>query len=450
MTDTKPAYDAHVFIDTNIVMHFKPLNEIKWHEVLKDNRGYAPNHVFLVITQVLLNELSSKKEDKSHRHSIRKRIKKFLDLLEKKFPDPSSGDTAWQDSDEISSNLFLRHFFNITAPTKDQLLARGDDEIIKSIFSYQDEIDTGDGTQKEKVFLALNDRPFRVRIKFASWIRPVDIPDEYHLESEQDHLEKENRALKKKLEEVKEPELFVGFKKDRANRAFYQLNPYIGDVLPPAKIIKKHLLIKERSPDDYPDKPSGIWVYKWPPFIDKLRNKKLRGFYKKYQLYHSKLKDWHEKIKKYGVFKFEIHNYGYAPASNIHLEFQFPDGIKIVDASSLPAEPVEPVSPSIRKLDFESMGWPTCSSRYPFYFDMAKINNSYSVEKNRSILIVKIDRISHFSPYHSDLVFVSFADQGLTERFSIEYHIVCDEMTEIREDGLLIHLTCPPKVSSLA
>ena len=228
--------------------------------------------MFLIITQVLLNELSPKKEDKvrdtpkSYRHSIRKRIKKFIDLLDKKFPDPPSGDTAWQDSDEISSKLFLRYFSH--GSYEEQLLARGDDEIIKSIFPYQDRIDTGDGTQKERIFLALNDKPFKVRIKFTDCIKAIDIPDEYRLEGEQDPLEKENQALMKKLEEVKEPRLSVGFKKDRANHVFYRLTPYIGDVLSPEEVIKKHPLIKERSPDDYPDKPSGVWIYKWPPFID--------------------------------------------------------------------------------------------------------------------------------------------------------------------------------------
>lgn len=66
MTTTKPiSCDAHVFIDTNIIMHFKPLHEIKWHEILAADCNHAPNRVFLIITQVLLNELNYLKDKKS-------------------------------------------------------------------------------------------------------------------------------------------------------------------------------------------------------------------------------------------------------------------------------------------------------------------------------------------------------------------------------------------------
>ena len=148
---------------------------------------------------------------------------------------------------------------------------------------------------------------------------------------------------------------------------------------------------------------------------------------------------WHEKIKNYGVFRFIIYNYGKAPASNIHIEFKFPDGMRVVDASSLPAEPVEPMPPSLKKIFSDELGSPVSSSRYPFYLDMAKINSSYSVEKNGSTLIVKIDRISHFFEYTSDLVFAHFEDQLFAEQIWIRHRVLCDEMPEIDEYGLCIH-----------
>ena len=221
-------------------MHFKPLHEIKWRELLLTECNHAPERVFLIITQVLLNELSPVKEDKSHYHSTRKRVKEFLKLLDKVPADQPAENTTWLDSDKIGDNLFLRCLCD-----EDRLTDRGDDKIVESIRSYKDEISEGDSKENNRIFLATDDKRLRARIKFSTWLVPVDVPDEFRFESEQDPLEKENRKLRKKLEEVKEPRLSIAFKKDSANRVFYRLNPYIGDVLPPERIIEKHPLIKE-------------------------------------------------------------------------------------------------------------------------------------------------------------------------------------------------------------
>ncbi len=41
---------------------------------------------------------------------------------------------------------------------EDQLLARGDDEMIRYIYLYRDKVSEGDVKQKDSIFLATNDR----------------------------------------------------------------------------------------------------------------------------------------------------------------------------------------------------------------------------------------------------------------------------------------------------
>jgi hemerythrin superfamily protein len=48
--------DAHLFLDTNVLLHYHALDAIKWRDVIEANR------IFLHITHPVLEEISVKKD----------------------------------------------------------------------------------------------------------------------------------------------------------------------------------------------------------------------------------------------------------------------------------------------------------------------------------------------------------------------------------------------------
>jgi hypothetical protein len=337
-----------IFPDTNLFLHYRPLNEIDWCSLTQSNA------VEIEIAPVVTRELEEQKTLNSSR-KLRDRADTAVRLLHKYLANP-----------QVRDGVTLR--FLLKEPTADFGTSRGlnlqlkDDRLIGTFFLYRDEhpdtrcvLVTGD--------LPLTVKAHQYQIEFLALDEALLLP------SEPDPLEKKTKELAAELHRYKsrEPVLAVLFKDGEIHTRFRiaspddisDTEPEIQAKLAAAKQKCQPVALKPKEEIDAATLANNPLVR----IAESLRQT-TEGFQaigrQFYEDYNIRVAAYHRAYEKYLrdsvafrtlvlrtiALELVVANSGTCPAEDIHVLLHFPDGFALYDEKHPPEVPEEPAVPS--------------------------------------------------------------------------------------------------------
>lgn len=191
-----------VFFDTNVLLHFKPVQQIDWEAVFMD-AGIATTDLRFIVARVTLRELDKHKNE--HRSpTIRQRAARVLKDLESAFVRGRQG-----------APTFVRQRFLLVVQSHDGDIdydavrlrrSSADDELIAAMLWHRAQSD------ECQLVLVSNDGGLRISA-LSHDIAVVDPGDDHRLPSEEDAITKELKLLRMENAALrhKEPRLSLCF-----------------------------------------------------------------------------------------------------------------------------------------------------------------------------------------------------------------------------------------------
>jgi len=337
----------HLFVDTMIFLHFRPLDELRLRETLE------VESLTLVVPEITIRELDKHKS--THRvRKIRNRAKRVLSELESAILDGKrlKGDIAvvyWSKhpEQELSDH---------------QLDAQwADSVLVAAIDAYMKE----SGVQ-DVMLLSQDTGPRLTAARLGIAAKKLD--DSFAIEDEPDELEIQNQQLSKQLARLQNalPKLEVGFEGSADNPAISSFT------LEPHPLLDESALAQQmqRIRANYPPIPIQATSQKASDamlrFARKLNrlpessileyNESLDAFYEQAEIYIRELHVYDEPKSRRIEFLIYIRNLGTAPAEDVDIYLHFPDGFTMFDEVSLPDTPTAPRRPAKPRSLSESMG----------------------------------------------------------------------------------------------
>jgi len=326
---------VHVFIDTNIFLHYRPVDDIPWRDIV------GADSVVVCVAPIVVEELDDQKD--THRLTkIRDRARKALQLIER---------SVEENDFEIRNGVSLQYMSEPDISFSDHGLRRekNDDNLVASVLSL------GPEAQNTAVLVTGDTGP---RLKAARLgLSSMGLPHEYKRESALSETEKEKRQLQQELSRLRNrlPELDLVF--DAGEKyCVYQVSEY--DPLTEKEISIGVEDIKEQYPKkDYETigktrKPlkGSLAGFTGPSQQDIDRyNNRLDDFYHEYEKYLEARENIRGVKSRMITLNIAIRNIGSAPAADVDVFMHFPNGFMLFSDEDLPdlniEEPQPPTEP---------------------------------------------------------------------------------------------------------
>lgn len=311
-----------LFVDTNILLHYPPLDKIDW---LKHAKAKSAT---IVIAQVVLRELNRHK-DKGTSSQLRNRAKEVLRYLVKVY---QSAKPAF-----VRDNVEL-HFMNrepqIDFREYDLDRELGDDYLIASALDFLQ-------SHKDPVTVVTDD--FGLLIKSSTQLRVLQLPSEMRLPQDVDEDQKRIKQLEASLQHVSSvsPLLSLNFGEDRIHAEF-NLCPsrkltarQMEEKL--AVLARTHSKIETPNGNDHVSYLIGLQYQKY--------NRELEHYHQEYSQYLRKVLDFEDLQRRTLRLNLEIHNQGGKQATDIDIQLKFPVSVRALEDTQSFACPNEPAPP---------------------------------------------------------------------------------------------------------
>ena len=322
-----------IFVDTNILMHFRRINEIDWPALAKARRCR------LLIAPVVMRELEEQKVD-NRSSIIRSRIAEVVKQLH-----------AWA---EVQSPIDLRPATTLDFVDHDATIDFAgqrlnhrihDDELIGSALQHREETD-------ETVAIAANDSGIAVKLRSRP-LRVIRLPDELRLSDQPDPRDQELKELRTELARMRtsKPKLQLRFVDDsKLWRIAPRMRP-ADDLLDPAALRLKHPRAVELEVDPVAERfrpldlPAEV-----SQALSQLRaarkyNAALEDFYGKYEVYRTEFERWSDTLCRTHLVRLALINDGSMTASDVEITAQFTPGTKLTKRRDFPDPPKAPAPP---------------------------------------------------------------------------------------------------------
>lgn len=376
---------VHIFIDTNIFLHFISFTEIDWKEIISDEQFK------IVVPLTVINELDSKK-----RHQSKKIADKAKSTLEKFYKVMDGKTIGNLDiillSTRPGNEVFEAHGLSSNEP---------DDRILASILSYE---------IAERKFLVSDDLAIRLRAKQLG-LESETVPSKYSSNELTDE-EKEIKALTDKLNKAvnNAPNLKLSF---AGGSHVVRLENREMDN---SDTVEKFIESNDKKVE-FVDL-NGL-------FIDGYELEKRRAYNKALSEYSN---DYREFLKDsyyhslYTSKTFELcltldNMEGSIPAKKIEIELNFPNDVKV--STEKFAVPQEPNAPN----------WPASSmvfgSLRKLYKALNYSNSMFNNDKKRTMHF-ELKEIKHHKSEKLSPFYITFATS--IHSFTIDYIILADNI----------------------
>jgi len=320
-----------IFLDTNVVLHFRRVDEIDWCGLTDTAK------CDLVATPLLFRELERQKAlnpSPKLRRRAAASIDYFADLLERSSPICIRADVrlAMMEDEPLIDFAANRLTWEV-----------GDDQLIASALDYSAR--TGC-----PVAIATGDRGFALKMRSRP-IRPVRLPDQLRLRPAAEADAVEIRRLKRELAELKDrrPRLALTFG-DGTTRLLTARPVRPVDKIAALDEIKARYrpqsLPTTRGHDRYAEllEPTGP-ANDYGRYLAEQYNGELERFLKSYAEYLSAYETWRESVGLILEFDFLLQNQGRGPTTNIDVHIAFPETFGLFDINSRPQRPAPPTPP---------------------------------------------------------------------------------------------------------
>lgn len=428
-----------VILDTNVYLHYQDFDKIDWLKVVQADA------VTIVVPPIVIHELN-KHKDSHPRTRVRNRAKAILKKL-----------SALFDSDfqaQLTSNVAIcvedRELIDFGAYQLSREIQ--DDNLIASLIMCQHE------WPKAGIILVTADGGLTLLAKAKRYgIAAMRLPDNLKLPEEPDPEQKRIRELEQEIRELKLriPRLSLTFE-DGNQHAEFILSRLVDIV--PAEIEEEIDKLRKRYPKremevDQASKTRkitlsmgeittrtnrGVLHMVLPEEIENY-NTELDTFYRTYADYlrHNVL---FQNLKRRTI-KVEIWllNDGSAPAEDVDILMQFPDGMRVMGDDLFSRQPQPPTPPPQPKTAMEKLGEPMVALVSALSSNLAT-PVSISFPSNVSApeiggvsgqdVDVHVQHIKHKLREPFDALYVTFDSLDTARSFQIEYRILAANFPE--------------------
>jgi hypothetical protein len=421
-----------IFVDTNVLLHFKRLEDIDWCAIANTSQ------VTVVLCPVVIRELEKQKA-MHPQGKIRKRAQALASNLYSRL--------AGTSSPELRPDVrleFVSHEPNVDFVAHKLRSEIADDWLIASVLGW-----TSDHPQSD-ARLASADMGLLLKAR-AHRIAFITPPDSDRLPDPADDEEKQLRELQRELTELKnsQPILSVRFAEGQGHLQF-KLSP----PLPPDAewvesqmhdVRAKHPLLTVPSE---PTKPAQVITaveelqrlllaagpnaqIRWPRNQVLRHNEEVTQFYSWYEEYFRELREFdnvHRRIVRFALY---LRNSGTRPAEDVDVALHFPDGFSLFedeDDEGLPALPTPPRPPA-KIGTFGSLIGQSIANMPPFpvisppYVGPRNVS-SLSIRKTNSYDVeAHVRKAKHGHEYDLGLCIALFDSLDTAKSFKISYSI---------------------------
>ena len=430
----------HIFLDTNIFLHFQYFEQIDWLSEC------ASNQCKLLISPVVMDELDKKKIGTSKIGSkARKALTRFEELYEIRNP-------------EIKENIFFEIIHQ--KPARSIYKENGlnfeeqDQRLLASIIAYLA------GKSVKDVLLCTDDTGLRLRARELG-ISPLKLDAKYCLPSEQSEVEKKLKKLERENQILKSavPQIDVEFEN---SKKFIELkiNKEKAIVFEEFRSSKMKEIMKKYPAIEIPDKSLrnkrsskdsqsiatklAVIMAEEAGRQDIAYNERLNDFYEEYEKWLTEFYEL-ERLKRltYEIRIFLV-NSGFVPAEDIDIHLHFPDGFVLVETSELPSVGNGPEPPS-KSNSMSGLSIPT-------NFNMPQVNsfdpapipsfNRPTIEKTNSYNVnFRRNGLKHGYSQTLDSLSIVFNHENDIKNFQIEYELSAANMPEMEKGELYVKFT---------
>jgi hypothetical protein len=329
---------VHLFIDTNILLHFHPINELPWDQIVQGDR------IELIVTHVVVRDLD-KHKNSNPSEKIRARARRVLNQIE--------GWTRSADGFEARPGVYIRTSFEV--PTIDfnayNLDDRWSDDCLLAIIkSFQ--LATGETL----VWIVSDDTGIRIKAQYLG-IKPLGLEDAHRLPLEPDPLELENNRLRQQVLKLSAPPIpalevefpdgqdFVRFPLPNAHNT----EDVEHDVSSKLQEMKKKY--RPYSEDDFLSLGMPLLTPKKQE-IERY-NAALPQYYSDYENYLRKIAFIDIRHSLTYEFSLQLSNVGRAPADDVDVQIDFPDGFSFREEDDQSESIKEPEAPPFPRSELQ-------------------------------------------------------------------------------------------------
>ena len=324
---------CEIILDTNIALHFAPIEQIDWAEVSKCKRPT------IVITPILLEELERQKIFNPSA-ALRRRAQRSIDDIERLM--------GIDDPVEIRTGVTL-HFLS-HEPTLDYKAHRLDRDV-------QDDRFIAAALERHSlghipVFIASNDSGMALKLRSRA-IDILKLPAALRLPEEEDALQKELKQARLELEKLRnrQPRLTVRFSDRTRKQEVVTPSAVDPDVPSLADMRAQHRPIPAagaRFGTGPATRAPGPQLMPGFTATDRAKkhNENLEVYFGKYASYLEKLDVWSEMVRLSSVIELELFNDGSGTATDVDIVLSFPANVGVLHSSDFPARPEPPIPPS--------------------------------------------------------------------------------------------------------
>jgi len=413
---------VHIFIDTNIFLHFEYYAKINWLKYC------TTQSCKLIICPIIIDELDKHKRGND---KISERAKKALQSFE---------EIINLNQKEIKKNVFIEILNN--KPKKEVYKKNDLDFVEQDHRLFASMIEYKSINNIEEIFLCSDDTGPRIRANQFG-ISLITLDEKSRIASETTDqekklikLEKENLLLKTKI-----PNLSLVFKNEDKDDVFIKI-PIENWENNKKEFVKSEFeKIQKKFPKlEFRKIHTGfqINIEFLSLSVEQINyyNKNLDKFFTDYYKYLNDLFDYNEKLQLANSLKIYIKNAGTVPADDIDIHLHFPNGFELIDSDDFPIQPIEPEPPYKPKsrLDMPGLGLSIISrSGIPtINYDKTNINLSKpTIRKTKSYDVnYNFRYLKHNYDIPLNELMVIFQNKESIKSFKIDYVITAANMPQ--------------------
>lgn len=424
----KPLY---VFLDTNIFLHYKSFDQIRWTEV------FGTSRVILVITPIVIRELDERK-DQHKLSAIRDRARTALKKIEQSSLDPTNT--------QLRDGVELEYAKEPTVDFEHYSLRReiSDDHLIASCLTYDEsELD-------RDLVLVSGDTGPRLKARQHGF-KALPLPDRYELPSALDAVEKEKKQLQRRIQQLENrfPKLGLAFADGENQLKTAVQQPFTMSEEEKERQISniKYKHSKQSIPSKSESEQSQSSLLSWaqapsiasqfagnlneiPPNEIQRYNSELDQFYYDYETFLQKYVQNRNLQRRTICLDIRLFNQGTAPSKDIDVFMHFPDGFDLYDEDTKPQTPERPDPPTSPRNRSEMMyplsnfrDWSHLPRTTPYVPIQGNVSSPEIKKSNSYEVSYEVQSLKQHMDEPCEPLYVSFNSFESVKSFGIEYRI---------------------------
>lgn len=420
----------HIFIDTNVFLHYKYFEDIDW---LVES---SSDECKLIIAPITTEEIDKKKRENKYRDKVSRILKRFEELSEQEYPEIRNKVYVEILQRKPTDNIYKENDLNFIEQ---------DHRLIASMILYKIE------NQIDSIELCSNDTGPRLTAKYFGF-KAFKLDESNLLPSDESTQEKKIKQLENEIRTYKNsiPKLQLEFVN---SNQFIEINVIEKenisfDVFCSEKMIEikaQHPLPEFKSKQD---SFSGSLLESLSYIAPELDYyKRLKEFYSEYEDWVSELYKFEQTKSRTYELKIILSNTGTQPAVDIDINLHFPDGFELketANASQLRKSP-KPPRKSDGRMDNIYLPNSNFTHRHSLRESTESLNkNSPTIMKTNSYdVIYHRDKIKQGCKEYLDALSIVFLENSEIKGFQVDYKLIADNIPQPVEGKLNVNFKLP-------